>query len=66
MLAVTGKRLDSPAPPLQMDEHANNGWTGDPDHPFIVVGINLPALGCWKITGHYKDVELSFVVWVTQ
>jgi len=64
-LQVTGKRRDSPAPPLGTDEHANNGWTNDPDHPFIVVGIDLPTLGCWKITGCYKDVELSFVVWVT-
>jgi hypothetical protein len=66
MLKVTGKRLDSPAPPLGTDEHANAGWTDDPDHPFIVVGIDIPTLGCWKITGRFEDAELSFVICVTQ
>jgi hypothetical protein len=65
-LTVTGKRLDSPAPPLGTDEHANAGWTGDSNHPFIVVGIDIPTLGCWKITGHFEDAELSFVIWVTK
>jgi hypothetical protein len=64
MLKVTGERLDAQAPPLQSG--VSNGWTDDPDHPFIVVGLNLPALGCWKVTGRSKDAELSFVVWVTQ
>jgi hypothetical protein len=31
----------------------------------IMGGIQIPVFGCWKITGHYKDQELSFVVWVT-
>ena len=64
-LRVTGKRIDSSAPPILLADHANNGWQ-DPDRPFIVVGINLPSLGCWKITGHYGNQELSYVVWVTQ
>lgn len=53
LLTVTGIRLDAPAPPLAADEHANGGWN-QPDKPFIVVGINLPTPGCWKITGTYK------------
>jgi len=61
---ITGKRLDGPAPPLASDPHANNGWTSDSHHPFIVDGIFIPALGCWQITGHYKDEQLSYVVWV--
>jgi len=61
-LKVTGKRLDSPAPPIQSE--ASNGWTSDADHPFIVNGINLPSFGCWRITGHFEDAELSFIVWV--
>ena len=32
----------------------------------MVTGMDISTLGCWKITGHSKDVELSFVVWVTQ
>jgi len=61
-LKVTAKRLDSPAPPIESE--GSNGWTGDADHPFIVNGINLPSLGCWRITGHFEDAELSFIVWV--
>jgi hypothetical protein len=61
-LKVAGKRLGSPTPPLQSD--VSHGWTNDESHPFITDGINLPALGCWKITGRYADAELSFVVWV--
>ena len=65
-LKVTGRRLDSPAPPLAAGR-ANGGWEPEhPDQPFMVVGINLPALGCWEITGHYGNQELTFVVWVAQ
>lgn len=65
-LTVTGVRLDGPATPITTDEHANNGWTNDPDHPFMGVGIFIPTLGCWKITGQYKGEELSYVVWVSE
>jgi hypothetical protein len=64
-LSVTGKLLDAPAPPLESDEHANAGWQ-DLRQPFIVIGVFLPTLGCWEITGHYGEEKVSFVVWVTQ
>jgi hypothetical protein len=63
-LTVTGRRLDSSAPPL-LSDRANNGWVQE-DQPFMVVGINFPTLGCWEIKGHYQDDELTFVVWVAQ
>jgi len=63
-LKVTGKRLDSPAPPLLSDQ-ANNGWV-KPEQTAMVTGINFPTLGCWEITGHYQDDELTFVVWVAK
>jgi len=31
----------------------------------IMGGIEIPVFGCWEIRGHYKDQELSFIVWVT-
>lgn len=65
-LTITGTRLDGPAPPLETDEHPNAGWNNDSDHPFIVAGIFIPVLGCWKITGEYEGEELSYVVWVSQ
>jgi hypothetical protein len=63
-LKVTGRRLDSPAPPLAADP-ANSGWV-QPDQPFMVVGINFPTLGCWEITGHSEADQLTFVVWVAK
>lgn len=63
-LTVTGKRLDSPAPPLLSDQ-ANNGWV-KPEQQFMVTGINFPTLGCWEITGRYQDDKLTFVVWVAK
>src|ERR1700686_3626009 len=63
-LTITGRRLDGRAPPLASDQ-ANAGWQ-NPDQPFMLTGINLPTLGCWRITAHYRDQELAFVVRVTQ
>jgi hypothetical protein len=63
-LTVTGRRLDSAAPPL-LSDRATSGWTR-PDEQFMVVGVNFPTLGCWQITGRYEDDELTFVVWVSE
>lgn len=63
-LTITGRRIDSAAPPLLSDKTSNGGWHGD--DTFIVTGINFPTLGCWQITGHYQDDELTFVIWVSE
>lgn len=65
-LRITGVRLDSSDPPVVLSERANAGWTSDKNHAFIVDAVDLPTLGCWKLTARYKDGKLSFVVWVTQ
>lgn len=61
-LTVTGQRLDGPAPPLRASR-ATNAF-----HPSfgsaMLVGVDIPTLGCWEITGRYGGHELSFVVWV--
>jgi len=62
-LMVTGRRLDTTAPPLAADE-ANAGWQNDKEHPFMVTGVNFPSLGCWEVTGDYHGDKLTFVVWV--
>ena len=64
-LKITGKRLDSSAPPVLLADHASNGWQ-QPEQPFMVVGINLPTLGCWEITGQYQDAQVTYIVWVTE
>jgi hypothetical protein len=57
-LTATGKRLDGPAPSFtKFEEISGEHW--------IMGGIDIPVLGCWEITGRYKDQELSFIVWVT-
>jgi hypothetical protein len=62
---VTGKRLDAPAPHMLVDNATTNGWVAVArNQPFMLTGINFPTLGCWEITGRYKDEELTFVIWV--
>ena len=61
-LTVRGKRLDAPAPPLGVDG-PNGAWTSDKDS-FMTVGLNIPTIGCWEVTGNYGNDKLRFVVWV--
>lgn len=61
-LVVTGERLDAEAPPL--DASTANGSYSDDMGSAMMMGMNLPTSGCWKITGEYEGTELSFVVWV--
>jgi hypothetical protein len=61
-LTVTGRRLDAAATPL-VASSATNASAADIGDAMLV-GIDVPTLGCWEITGHYHGHELSFVVWV--
>jgi hypothetical protein len=61
-LTVTGERLDASAPPL-IASKATNAYASDIVSAMLV-GVDFPTLGCWKITGQYKKTELSFVIWV--
>ena len=61
-LIVTGERLDASAPPLNASK-ATNAYASDIGSAMLV-GVDLPTLGCWKITGKYGEAEVSFVVWV--
>jgi hypothetical protein len=62
-LTVRGMRLDAAAPPIDMHDHANAAGISGPIS--MVIGIFIPTVGCWKITGQYKGEELSYVVWVS-
>ena len=62
-LIVTGRRLDSPAPP-PVEIGRYGGWLEE--HPLVNVNLRFPTPGCWEVTGRYEDQELSFVIWVTQ
>lgn len=61
-LIVTGERLDAPAPAL-IASMGTNAYASDIGSAMLV-GVDFPTLGCWKITGQYADAKLSFVVWV--
>ena len=61
-LIVTGERLDAAAPAL-LASKATNAYASDIGSAMLV-GVDIPTLGCWKITGKYTNLELSFVVWV--
>ena len=61
-LVVTGERLDDKSPPLKTSS-ANGAYASDIGSA-MMVGVDIPTAGCWKITGQYNNSELSFVVWV--
>ncbi len=62
-LTVTGRRLDASAGPLKVSR-ATHAFADDIQSAMLV-GVDFPTLGCWEITGRYRQAELSFVVWVT-
>jgi len=61
-LTVTGRRIDGSAPALAASTATNA--SADDIGSSILVGVDIPAAGCWEVTGHLKGVALSFVVWV--
>jgi hypothetical protein len=61
-LTLTAERLDGRVPPVSGSK-ATNASAGDIGSAMLV-GVELPTLGCWKINGKYGEEELSFVVWV--
>lgn len=61
-LTVTGRRIDRSAPPLVATK-ATNAFAPDIGSAMLV-GVDVPAAGCWEIIGHLKGAALSFVVWI--
>jgi hypothetical protein len=62
-LTVKGRRLDGPAPPLEVDEASNA--LGQDGTGVMVTAFYVVAPGCWEINGDYHGDKLTFVVWVT-
>ncbi len=60
-ITVTGRQIDGSgafrAPTPGTNAHADFGSA-------MLAGIDVPATGCWEITATYKQVTLSYVVWV--
>jgi hypothetical protein len=61
-LTLSGRRLDADAP-LIMITQATNGYTPR-DQSFMLIGVDIPTLGCWDFTGQYGEDTLTFVIWV--
>jgi hypothetical protein len=60
---VRGKRLDGPGPSF-VETFDGIIFSGKKGNAMIMGGISIPVFGCWEITGHYEDEELSFTIWV--
>ena len=61
-ITLTAERLDGKAPSVKGSKGTNA--SASDIGSAMLTGVDLPTLGCWKITGKYGDEELSFVVWV--
>lgn len=59
-LSVTAHRLDHEAP-LVMASRAKAVFVTGPLPAAMMVGIDVPASGCWEITAKYRGQKLSFV-----
>lgn len=61
-LEVTGRRLDADAPALK-GYGATNASASDIGDAMLT-GVDFPTLGCWEVTGRYRESELTFAVWI--
>jgi len=59
-LTVKGVRLGLTGKPL-VASPVTNSFSSDIGSTMLVL-VEIPASGRWKITGDYKDAQLSFVV----
>jgi hypothetical protein len=59
-LAISGRPLDGPAPPLKLSD----GVSEYPGSTFEVIGMTFPAEGCWEVTAKAGDDVLRFVTTV--
>lgn len=62
-LTVTARKLDKSGLTYASATEATNGYHKS-FHWAMLTGVELPADGCWEITGEYNGRALSFVVWV--
>lgn len=62
-ITVTGERLDGSALTVKAGGPGTHG-TNPEQGSFMIVGLEIPEEGCWRITAEYRDTTLSYVVWV--
>jgi len=65
-ITITADHLDGLEPTVEV--RGSGGASSSPTSPsfgtFMVTGFEFPDRGCWRVTAHYKDASLGFVVWV--
>jgi hypothetical protein len=59
-LTVIARRIDRDAPPVAAEPASAVFVTTE--RPAMMTAIDIPSVGCWKITAQYRGDELSFVV----
>ena len=59
-LAIEGKRLDAPAPPLRAN------FSDYRDTGFQPSEVIFPTKGCWRVTGRVADARVTFVTRVVK
>jgi len=59
--AISGERLDAPAPPLRV-LGVNQGSFSSADRPSFMSAVNFSAAGCWRLRARVGDLSLSYVV----
>jgi hypothetical protein len=59
-ITVTGRQLDG-SESFEAGGPGTNGFRKDISS-FMLVGIGIPAAGCWEVTAQYRDAELTYVV----
>ena len=60
-LTITGRRLDSEAPPLDSEVPEGYGEIG-----FQATYLIFPTPGCWEVTGHVGNSSVTFVTKVVK
>ena len=63
-LTATGKRLDGPGPSF-VETYYGRALNAQDGNAMVVGGISIPVFGCWEVSGHYKDQDVTFTIWVT-
>jgi hypothetical protein len=59
-IRISGRRLDASAPPLRA--HVPDGY----GRGFQATGLIFPTTGCWKVTGRYLELQISFTLLVVK
>jgi hypothetical protein len=59
--AVSGERLDAPAPPLRV-LGVNRGSFAGAERPSYMSAVTFPTAGCWRVRARVGDVSLTYVV----